>query len=375
MKTGRFTVGVDFHSAVQSGKSGVGYYTKGMVEALAKGYPDIDIYVHYYNFLNRSKVVIPNLANIHPVKSTLLHPKIVNALRRISLEIPFELLLKRRCDAYFFPNFANLPVSKNTSVITTIHDLAYLEIPESVSARNRDDLVRYVPRYIKRSSKIATVSNNAKSRIKHFYSDSPEIFVTYSPPSHLRSGGPRGNRKDTEKNHVLFVGNLEPRKNLDRLLDAYEKLDSRLQKRYPLVIVGGNGWNNLDIKQKIQKLKKRGLKIITPGYVSGDELVRIYEQASVFVFPSLYEGYGIPPLEAMSFGVPVLASDIPVLKEVCGNAALYCDAYSADSIANNLAVILTDQKLRKRLQRSGRERVQQYTWEKAANILYENITA
>lgn len=376
MKTNRFTLGVDFQSAAQEGKSGVGYYTKGMVEALAKEYPEVDIYVHYYNFLNRSTVEIPDLPNVHPVKSALFHPKIINFLRRLSIEIPFNLLLGKRCDVYFFPSFVNYPVPRSSTVVTTIHDLAYLEVPESVSERNRKDLTKHMPRYIARSTKIATVSNHSKSRIREFYPKSPDIFVTYSPPSHTHTNnGQSKPTRDLPENYILFVGNLEPRKNLIGLLDAYAKLEARLQKIHPLLIVGGNGWNNEKIKSKILSMQKKGFNVVTSGYVTGGELASIYKNAVAFAFPSLYEGYGIPPLEAMSFGVPVLASRIDVLREVCGNAAQYCDPLNVNSIAKNLTIILDDMELRSKLQKNGKDRAQYFTWQKAAKILYENLTA
>lgn len=377
MKKDKITVGVDYQSAAQSGKSGVGYYTKGMVEALAKNHPEIDIYLHFYNFLNRKQLDLPNLPNVHFVKSIVLHPKIVNLLRRMSIEISFPFLLKRRCDAYFFPGYINHPVKRSAKVITTIHDLAFLEMPESVSTRNKKDLVKFIPKYISRSTSIATVSEHAKSRIKKLYPNAPKVFVTYSPPMHhlqLQYDSEKA-RFNIGNNYILFVGNLEPRKNLSRLLDAYQALQNDIQNKYPLVLVGGDGWNNQEIMKKIQTLRDSGLNVIITGYVSDNQLADLYKKASVFVFPSLYEGYGIPPLEAMSFNIPVVASDIDVFNEVYRDAAYYCDPNDSDSISKAIEVVLTDKKIRLDLQKNGKALLQTISWSKAADILYENLVA
>ncbi len=377
MKRNRLSIGVDYQSAAQSGKSGVGYYTKGMVEALAEAYPDAQIYIRYYNFLNRSTVDTPDLPNIRRVSNKLIHPRLVNLLRRLGVELPFTFLLRKRCQAYFFPSFINHPVPKNATVITTIHDLAYIEVPESVSPRNRSDLAKFVPKYIKRSTRIATISEYTRSRIKEHYPDNPGIFVTQTPPSLKES--PSGQTEllppNTPKNYILFVGNIEPRKNLNRLLEAYEQLDNKIQKNYALVIAGGGGWNNQSIVDKIKLLRESGLTITTSGYVSEDELIALYTSASLFVFPSLYEGYGIPPLEAMQFNTPVVAADIPVLREVCLNAAYYCNPKDVRSITEAISKTLNDTSLQAKLQRNGRKHVKKITWQKAADILYKHLAA
>ena len=280
--TAVLTVGVDFQSAIRSDKSGVGYYTTGMVQALAQRYPDIQIYLHYYNFLNRNHIEIPDLPNVHGVASRLVHPKLVNLLRRFNIEIPFWVLLKKRSQAYFFPSYTTYPVAKNATVITTIHDLAYLEVPDSVSARNRTDLIASVPRALARSSAIATVSEDSKRRIKHAYSKTPPIFVTYSPPAHcIQVAEPVG--AYIPKRYILFVGNLEPRKNLVRLLAAYEQLGQTMRDNYAIVIVGGGGWNNHKIIKKIKSMITEGNNVVLTGYVTEGQLVTLYKNAALFV--------------------------------------------------------------------------------------------
>jgi alpha-1,3-rhamnosyl/mannosyltransferase len=164
--------------------------------------------------------------------------------------------------------------------------------------------------------------------------------------------------------YMLFVGTVEKRKNVDRIIGAFEHIASR----YPdlrIMIVGGKGWEAGNTMQKIAGSPVRE-RIIYKGFVSNQELVRLYQHALCVAYPSLYEGFGIPILEAMQMACPVITSNIGAMKEVSGEAALHVDPYSTESIAEGMVAIIENETLRKQLVRAGLERVKTFTWQQCA---------
>ena len=162
---------------------------------------------------------------------------------------------------------------------------------------------------------------------------------------------------------ILFVGSIEPRKNLKKLLLAYRDLDPHLRKNFKLLLAGFKGWENEEIMALIAELEK---DVRYLGYVPAEELGRLYNLASLFVYPSLYEGFGLPPLEAMACGCPVVVSQAASLPEVCGEAAHYVDPQDVESIGAGIEKVLGDDAYRKNLIAKGLARAEQFTWEKSA---------
>lgn len=167
------------------------------------------------------------------------------------------------------------------------------------------------------------------------------------------------------KKYSLFVGTIEPRKNIISLLDAYAKLPLALRKAKPLVLAGYYGWNSEDIHKRIEKGQSQGW-VQYLGFTPAVELPLLFAGADLFIFPSLYEGFGLPPLEAMQSGVPVVCSNSASLPEVVGNAALMCDAGDVDTLAKNIQSGLEDQPWRHLAIERGLLRSQQFTWSKCA---------
>jgi len=161
------------------------------------------------------------------------------------------------------------------------------------------------------------------------------------------------------------VGTLEPRKNLRRLLEAYSLLSDTIRDKYSLIIVGGKGWGNEDINSITEQLNiKKFVKVL--GYLSNKELVKAYSQAYLFVMPSLYEGFGLPVLEAMSLGIPVVTSNTSSLPEIVGDTAILVNPESVSSIKNGIEEVLMDYKLRQKLSKATLERSKLFSWNKAS---------
>ena len=176
----------------------------------------------------------------------------------------------------------------------------------------------------------------------------------------------------SNKKYILFVGTIEPKKNLGRLINAYSCLDTDM----PLVIVGKKGWLWEDDMSQLEALFGNGLneKIKLLEYVSKKDLIYLYYSAFCLVFPSLYEGFGLPPLEAMSLGCPVITSNVSSLPEVCGDAAIYVDPYNSDDIRQAIEKLINNPEMQTQLVEAGKKRVELFSMENYAKKLYEAYT-
>jgi len=248
-------------------------------------------------------------------------------------------------------------------IIVTIHDLAFLENPSWFSKSFYWFYKLLIPKLAKKAKRIFTVSQFSKQEIINKLHISPlKVDVIYNGVNESFSI-PKGNCKD---NFVMYVGSLDPRKNMIRLLTAAKQLPSELK----VVVVGGSA------KSFAESTSNELLtgNVEFTGYVDDEVLHDLYSKAKAFVYPSLYEGFGIPPLEAQAMGVPILISNIPVFKEVFGDSALYCDPNSVESIGGGLKRIigLSDSQ-REGLLEKGYENLEKYSWDQSALILYETL--
>ncbi|BDA75716.1 group 1 glycosyl transferase [Rivularia sp. IAM M-261] len=260
--------------------------------------------------------------------------------------------------------------------IVTIHDLVPLKLPYT-TLDDKKLFYKSVKSVIKKSKTIITVSENSKRDILEFYDVDPDkIYVTYQAvnQNYLNASQDKLElflkRYNLEpQKYILFVGAIEPKKNVSRLIDAYAAMDTDLQ----LVIVGKKAWLwEKEIKQIESAFGAewtRKVKIL--DFVKNDSLKYLYQGAFCFVFPSIYEGFGLPPVEAMGFGCPVITSKTSCLSEVCGNAALYVDPYDADDIQKNIEKLVNQPQLRDQLISSGKERIKFFSLENYAQNLYQ----
>lgn len=258
--------------------------------------------------------------------------------------------------------------------LTTIHDLVPLRLPyTTLDFKAHIALVTRMA--VATSDLIVTVSEATKRDLVEFFHVPPErIVVTYQPIALPPAPPSRGEIEKvlktyglTRTRYLLFVGAIEPKKNLARLLRGYAMVDTDL----PLIIVGGKGWL---VEQELAPLKNNptlAAKVRFLDYLPSDDLPALYAGARCLAFPSLYEGFGLPPLEAMTFGCPVLTSRVSSLPEVCGEAAVYVDPYQPHQIATQLARLIDDANLRSRLAEAGYERARWFSMENYQQRLRE----
>ena len=262
-----------------------------------------------------------------------------------------------------------LPIKiKGTRKITTIADLIPLRLPHT-TLDNKKAYYKNIKESIKSSAIIITISEHSKKDLLDMFDVMPDkIFVTY-PPIMLK---PLSNEKKNIslflkkynlrfRNYILFVGAIEPRKNVGRLIDAYSMLDTPM----PLAIVGKKAW----LYQEELAGNLENVRLL--GHVPVDELRYLYGGAYCFVFPSLYEGFGLPPLEAMACGCPVITSTMASLPEVCGDAALYVDPYNTKNITETIETLLNNEKLRTELAEAGKDRAKIFNMQNYVKQIYE----
>lgn len=263
------------------------------------------------------------------------------------------------------------PLLKRRQIVM-VHDMAVYDVPDGFSKTFR---LWYRLKFLvlrRQAQLIVTGSAFSKERICHHLGvDESRVSVIHDGADHLdrvvADPSVVARLKLTSGSYCVVVGSLDPRKNLQRVLDAVKQLDHLRDIKF--VIVGGANSRIFDSKQVAKDPDSD--QIVWAGYVSDGELKALYGDAACLIFPSLYEGFGLPPLEAMYCGCPVIVSNEASLPEVCGDAAMYCDARSVDNIAAKISLMMTDKALRQRYRETGLRHVQQFRWERSASKLLQ----
>ena len=271
--------------------------------------------------------------------------------------------------ALFWSPRHHLPLMLNRRIrtVVTIHDLVWRRYPETMQPKNRW-LERLLTRpSIASADSIICVSDFTAGEVEAYYPEhANKCRVIHEAAEAHEPGALPG---DVPERYLLFVGTLEPRKNLDNLLSAYSSLGSS-QRRPPLIIVGGSGWGDYDVRAHVAKLDLTS-QVIFYGQPADDELHALYKNALALVMPSLYEGFGLPALEAMQHGVPVIASNNSSLPEIVGDAGLLVDPRSIEAIARAMQKISGDDSLRALLSERAIVRSQRFSWDLAASQTME----
>lgn len=346
--------------------SGVGNYTRLLGEALDANL-NAPLQTSYFDFLNRQPIPAINLRQ-SPHKNSLIPLRVYAKLQSYNIAPPFDFVLPA-VDLTIFPNFATWPTTRSRLRATVIHDLTYLRYPEVVEAKNLEHLRRVVPRSVQQADFIITVSETVKQElVEEFGLDPARCVVTTIPPDATYSV-PNHNEIHQKyniptKEFIFFIGNLEPRKDLPTLIVAYRQLPAELKRRYSLVLAGGKGWKTEASEQAIAEAKASGEQIVHVGYIDQADASAFHQQASLFVMSSLYEGFGMPILEALTSGTAVVASDITVLREAGGNAALYAAPHDANDFAQKITTILTDASIHSQLLAAIPAHLANFSWDR-----------
>jgi len=343
--------------------TGVGHYTLNLLEGLAAIDPEMEFRLLALTLGNDTSKVPLSL------QAALKHVRVPARYAVTAWEVlgaPAVQRLTGPIDLFHGTNFWVPPNSSGRSVVT-IHDMTFWLYPEMCTPH----VQRYrwlVPRFLKRCAMVITPSRTVGDQVAAelgFPSDrvvvTPEgvrgSFVDARPDKRVLD------RLGIDGAYVLFAGTQEPRKNLDRLITAL----SLVKEDVKLVIAGPPGWGSTDLQALVRKLKIDG-RVVFSGYLPDPELGALMAGALAFVYPSIYEGFGLPPLEAMAAGIPVVASRTGSLIEILGEAPFWCDPLETDSIADAIRRAVIDEAGRERAMRLGAAQASLYTWAETARL-------
>ena len=296
-------------------------------------------------------------------------------LKSVALDLYFRarqlafsrLTSKMRGFVMHSPNY--LLLKHDGPTVATIHDLSWLHYPEYHPVERVRAMNREMPRTFERATKLVTDSGFVRGELIERFGIEPSRVVavplgadeSYAPRTEAECAGVLANFKLGYGRYLLSVATLEPRKNLERLLEAFARLPEAVRRQYPLAIAGVRGWHAASIERSADALERRG-ELVRLGYVDEADLPTLFAGARAFAFVSLYEGFGLPPLEAMKSGIPVLVGRGSAVSEVTGGAALEVDPLDVEAISAGLARVLDDDAWRDAARLRGLERATHYGW-------------
>lgn len=356
--TGCMHFGIDIREACRERRAGKGQWTYGFVREMLNRnhaltlFTDADLPVEWNEFIvSRPHVhVVKNLStglrwHLETARMVKESSEIDVYVATVSYIVPFFLGTKKR-------------------VVPIVHDLiAFMNEPHNKRATIIERLT--FGRTVRKASRICTVSETTKKDLlKKFPSlNANKVTPVFAASHSTRSNAPK------KSEIILCVGTLCPRKNQLKLIRAYEGLPVSLKKQFELVLCGARGWQD----EEIVSTAKHTHGVEWKHYVPDSELNELYERCAVFAFPSIYEGFGLPILEAMQRSIPVLTSDRGSMKEVADDAALLINPDDISSIRSGLELLLTDEKLRSHLSNAGPKRASQFTWEKTVDLFLNAV--
>jgi glycosyltransferase involved in cell wall biosynthesis len=343
---------------------GIGTYTRNLLRHLAR----LDRDTEYVLLCQGPDLHIAE--QLGPNFRTVLEPSPNYSLRE---QVHVPLVLRReRPDVFHAPHYVLPPAIRCRSVVT-IHDCIHLMFPQYLPNRAAYLYAKAsMWTAARRSDLILTVSEASKRDILHFFNVRPEkIIVIYNAIDERFRAAPDEEdvarvreRYQLDHGFVLYAGNIKPHKNLVRLIEAFDEVRKRGFDDLKLLIIGDEISKLPALRRAVHKHKlHKHVRFL--GFLPDETLAILYRLAAVFVFPSLYEGFGLPPLEAMASGTPVVTSNVSSLPEVAGDAAVLVDPYEVGSIVEGIRRVLSDPALAEELRRKGRERAREFSWERS----------
>lgn len=381
-RVGSLKIAVNIQPMLHSNKSGIGYYQQELLKGILRSNKSDSFFLQYFDPRQLRGNVSKGFGadNAEDSRCCWFSATLYQLLWTF-IPVPYRLFFRESPDISMFFNYY-LPPGVKGKKLLVVYDTVIKDHPETMSFKTKTMLSLTLEASIKRADRIITISQFSKeSIIKHY--GVPEEKVAIVPCAADRERFcPVRNRGEalarlssaygTENDYFLYLGNLEPRKNITRLIEAYADALSRCHELPQLVIAGGKGWQYEDIFRRAGEL---GIseRVLFTGYVNDRDVPLLMGCARAFCFPSLYEGFGMPPLEAMSCGVPVIVSDTSSLPEVtAGECGIAVDPLSVSEISDAL-IRMTDDEFCAEQGKRGLERSKAFSWEKSAAELLRVI--
>lgn len=352
---------------IKKQNTGIGYYTKSLVEELNK----LENENEYYTYINED---IKQSLSISNLKSYEVSSKAKEAIYRHFMM--GNIAKKDKLDLYHGTSFY-IPKGIKCKSVVTVHDLSFLKYPETFTKSRILYGKMFIKDSVNRANKVIAVSKSTKNDIVNYYGiDESKVEVVYLGARDIFSEANQEEiinikKKFSVDRYILSVGTLEPRKNLSSLLKAFNRISDKIDKDIKIVFVGKKGWLIGDLLEEARKISDR---IVFTGYVTDEELKCLYSGAQLFAYPSIYEGFGLPVLEAMSCGANILTSNVSSLPEVIGNVGELINPLDVNEIAEGILKCL--EKDKDAMKQCVIKRSQKFSWNKCAedtNRLYENL--
>lgn len=357
-------IGIDGRAASWYRGTGIGTYTYQLLKNLEEVDPSNEYYLFWpgddYDFLKRGPMV--KVEEVGPKKDLFWE----------EVHIPTRLS-EEGVEIYHVPqNGIGLPKRKTGKYIVTVHDLIPYTMPETVGKGYLRIFLEQMPRIVEQADMIITVSEYSKRDVVRYFNIPPEkVVVTHLAPEDFYRPLPSAEvnqlltKYQLQPGYILYVGGFSQRKNIPAIVRAFAKIKNEISERYRIVIAGSPGRATDEVKEIASSLGVED-RVDFPGFIPVEEMAHLYNGAKLFVYPSYYEGFGLPPLEAMACGVPVITSNVTSIPEVVADGARMVAPDDIDGLALEMLELLTDEEAWLDQQRRGFARVAQFDWRKTA---------
>lgn len=367
-------IAVNTRFLIKDKLEGIGWFTFEVLQRLVKQHPE-----HEFIFLF-DRPYAPEFIfgpNVQPV--VLFPPARHATLWYWWFEWSIPLALKRyKADMFLSPDgFLSLNTKVKTLMVT--HDIAHVHFPEQIPFHGRVFYKHFVPKYLKRADQVVTVSHFTKSDIiEHYGIPNEKIAVacngcreTFQPLGESEKSAIRMQYAEG-KPYFFYLGAVHPRKNIPRLIHAFDLFKQQTGHEMKLLIAGRLAWQTGEVYDAYEKVSCKE-DIVFLGYVPDDQLPKLMGAAFALTYLSLFEGFGVPLLEAMNCKVPIIGADAASIPEVVAKAGILVDPFDVMAISKSMQQIVEEEDLRKRLVSKGVEQAKQFSWDKAAQVVYENL--
>ncbi|MFH2143208.1 MAG: glycosyltransferase family 1 protein [Bacteroidota bacterium] len=368
-------IAVNTRLLIKDRLEGIGWFTYETLRRITRQHPEHEFIFIFDRPYTQDSIFSDNVIPV------VIGPKARHAfLFVIWFEISVKKILKKyKADIFISPD-GYLSLRSKIPSLQVIHDINFEHYPEFIPFWARKHYKYFFPRYAAKAERIATVSEFSKKDIVETYKvTSDKIDVTYNGanenyiPLSLIEKTEIRNKFSSSCEYFLFVGSLHPRKNLKNLINAFGIFKEKNKSDIKLLIVGDKYWGNKEMQETYEKNSVKN-EIIFTGRLNNDELKSVYGAALALCYVSIFEGFGIPIVEAMYCDVPVITSNTSSMPEVGGDAVLFADPFSVDSIENALEEIYSKPELRKELIEKGRVQRQKFSWQKTSDNLWKSIS-